>query len=154
MLSKLFNLKRISNNTILLLYIMLFINGVNLVFLMLKIKNSNTILYCNNWQETVTFYKTKLCLAASVEKDWFVEFQLTESSFLSIANSQNTSVKSSKGKGLTITFEVDDIVQSYQKLLGAGLNPSSVKDHSWGAKVVYIFDPEGIRLEVWSANKY
>ncbi len=48
-------------------------------------------------------------MTVSVAKDWFVEFQLTESSYLSVANTKNASFESSKGKGLTITLNVDDI---------------------------------------------
>ena len=117
---------------------------------MLSIKTSNTILYCQKWLECVAFYKTQLGLIVTNEKYWFVEFQLTKSSRLSVANADKTSIKSSKGKGITITFEVDDIEMTYQNLLAAKLKPTPIKDHHWGAKVIYIYDPEGNRLEFWS----
>ncbi len=117
---------------------------------MLSIKTTNTILYCEKWQECVAFYKTQLGLSVTTENDWFVEFKLTESSRLSVANTAKTSIKSSKGEGITITFKVDDIEMIYQNLQKAKLKPTPIKDHHWGAKVIYIYDPEGNRLEFWS----
>lgn len=119
---------------------------------MLSIKTANTILYCEKWSECVEFYKTKLGLSITTENDWFVEFQLTKSSRLSVANAARTSIKSNHGEGITITFEVDDIETTRQNLLTAELKPTAIKDHQWGAKVIYIFDPEGNRLEFWSTN--
>jgi len=119
---------------------------------MLPIKTSNTILYCEKWRECVSFYKTKLGLSITTENDWFVEFKLTESSRLSVANADKTSLKSNQGNGITITFEVDDIDANYQNLLDAELNPTPVKNHQWGAKVFYLFDPEGHRIEFWAAD--
>jgi uncharacterized glyoxalase superfamily protein PhnB len=114
------------------------------------IKTVNTILYCKKWPETVAFYKTKLKLEAAVSLEWFVEFKLNKTAFLSIANAERTSIDSSEGKGLTITMQVDDIEATYAYLKETGLNPTSIKDHPWGAKVLYVYDPEGNRLEFWS----
>ncbi|GAA0417089.1 hypothetical protein GCM10009133_26970 [Cocleimonas flava] len=119
---------------------------------MLPIKTSNTILYCEKWRECVEFYKTKLGLSITTENDWFVEFKLTESSRLSVANAEKTSIKSNHGQGITITFEVDDIDETHQNLLDVELSPTAIKNHSWGAKVFYLFDPEGHRLEFWAAD--
>lgn len=114
-----------------------------------KIKTSNTIIYCLKWKKTVEFYKNKLNLEILFSNDWFVEFKLTDSSRLSVADSARTSIGSSSGKGLTLTFEVDNIDKTYLFLKEADLNPPSIKDHGWGAKVIYIFDPEGSRIEFW-----
>ncbi len=119
---------------------------------MMDIKTVNTILYCKRWNETVDFYKTKLKLQVTASFEWFVEFKLNEASRLSIANEKRTSVSSSGGKGLTISMKVDDIEETRSVLEEEGVNPTPVKDHPWGAKVIYIYDPEGNRLEFWSPN--
>ena len=51
---------------------------------------ANTILYCEKWPETVAFYQTGLQLPVTVSKDWFVEFRLTETARLSIADASRT----------------------------------------------------------------
>ncbi len=116
----------------------------------MDIKTVNTILYCNKWNETVAFYKTKLKLPVTVSFEWFVEFRLNEGSRLSIANAERTSISSSNGNGHTITMKVPDIKIIYSELKDAGLNPTEIKKHKWGAEVLYIYDPEGNMLEFWS----
>lgn len=120
--------------------------------LQMEIKTANTILYCRKWKETVGFYKTQLRLQVTTSNEWFVEFKLNETSRLSIADEARTSIDSNDGKGITITLEVDDIETTYLYLNEVGFNPTSIKDHAWGASVIRIYDPEGNRLEFWSSN--
>lgn len=116
----------------------------------MQIKATNTILYCKKWKETVEFYKTKLKLNILTNKGWFVEFRLTDSSYLSIADEAKASIDSNLGKGITLSLKVKNIEKIYLELKTRGANPSSIKDHPWGAKVFYVFDPEGNRIEFWS----
>lgn len=119
----------------------------------MKLRTINTILYCRKWPEVLDFYKTKLSLEISAEFDWFVEFKLNETARLSVADAGRATVESSAGKGITISMEVDDINGAWIYLKNAGLHPTGIKDHAWGAKVLYIHDPEGNRIEFWSALK-
>lgn len=116
----------------------------------MDIKIVNTILYCGKWKETVAFYKEILNLHVACSREWFVEFELNKTSRLSIADASRTSVAASGGKGITITMKVDDIEKACSFLREKGLNQITVKEHSWGAKVIHFFDPEGNRLEFWS----
>lgn len=117
----------------------------------MDIQSVNTILYCTKWNETVSFYKTKLKFKVSFSNPWFIEFKLNETSRLSIADEKRASIGSSSGKGHTITMKIDDVQQIYSELKDGGLNPTAVKE-KWGAKVIYIHDPENNRLEFWSEN--
>lgn len=81
------------------------------------IKSTNTILYCRNWQETVEFYRTGLRLLVLSSNEWFVEFKLNEMSRISVANEARTSIKSSDGKGITISLQVADIEQTRNELI-------------------------------------
>ena len=119
---------------------------------MMEIKTANTILYCRKWKETVVFYKTQLRLQVTTSNEWFVEFKLNDASRLSIADEARSSIDSNDGKGITITLEVDDIETIHLYLNEVGLNPTPIKDHAWGARVIHIYDPEGNRLEFWSPN--
>lgn len=116
----------------------------------LSLKTSNTILYCRRWPETVDFYRRQMQFPVSFESDWFVEFELTPTSRLSVADERRATIKSSGGAGLTLTFQVADANEMWQELKGRGLELGPLKDHAWGARVFYFFDPEGHRLEVWS----
>ena len=110
---------------------------------------TNTILYCQNWEETVNFYR-RLEFPITFSSDWFVEFQLTGSAHLSIADERRATIKSSGGAGITLTLQVDNADDTWQWLNDKGVKLGPVKDHAWGARVFYFFDPEGHRLEVWS----
>jgi predicted enzyme related to lactoylglutathione lyase len=117
----------------------------------LKIKSTNTILYCKKWEETVEFYRTQLKLLVLSSNEWFVEFKLNEMSRVSVANEARTSIESSGGKGITVSLQVADVEQTWTELIEVGITPMPIKD-VWGAKVVYVHDPEGNRLQFWSGK--
>ena len=117
----------------------------------MKIKSSNTILYCKKWQDTVAFYRDMIKLPVISSNDWFVEFKLNEMSRLSVANEARTSIGSSNGKGITISLQIADVEQTQAELMEAGINPTPIKE-VWGSKAIYIYDPEGNRLEFWEGR--
>lgn len=113
------------------------------------IKLSNTILYCDRWDETVDFYRRVLELPVNVEKDWFVEFRLTRDSFVSIAHARRSSIASSQGRGITLTLQVADVQAEHRRLAAAGVAVGALRKHPWGALSFFFRDPEGYRLEFW-----
>jgi catechol 2,3-dioxygenase-like lactoylglutathione lyase family enzyme len=119
----------------------------------LRFKSANTILYCKRWKETVAFYQRHLGLPITFSTDWFVEFQLADAAHLSIADEARVSVKSSGGQGVTLALRVDSAETVWELLQKRGLRPEPLRDHSWGARAFYLFDPEGHRLEIWSSTK-
>lgn len=119
----------------------------------MEIRTANTIFYCANWKETVAFYKTKLRLRITASFDWFVEFELNATARLSIVNMTGTTMETCAGMGITITMEVEDIYACHLFLEKAGLHPPEIRNHTWGARVIYVYDPEGNRLEFWSPVK-
>ena len=70
---------------------------------------------------------------------------------LSVANESRTSIESSGGKGLTVSLQVADIDQTRVELIEAGVTATPIKE-VWGAKAIYVFDPEGNRIEFWSGR--
>jgi uncharacterized glyoxalase superfamily protein PhnB len=116
------------------------------------IKAANTILYCSKWEETVRFYRDQLKLPVTFSTDWFVEFSLNGSTRLSIANEKRASIKTSRGKGITLSWEVDRVERAWADVQKNGLEPTPIQKHSWGARVFYLFDPEGTRIEFWQIS--
>jgi catechol 2,3-dioxygenase-like lactoylglutathione lyase family enzyme len=113
------------------------------------IKRINAILYCQNWDETVKFYRDVLKLTVHHKTEWLVEFQLIDNTFLSIANTASTTIRSSNGTGITLSFQVENIDIDHRRLRGIGIETGPIKT-IWGARAFYIFDPEGHRIELWS----
>jgi predicted enzyme related to lactoylglutathione lyase len=114
---------------------------------------ANTILYCKKWEKTVEFYRDYLQLPVHFAADWFVEFFLNATSRVSIADEKRSSVKTCGGKGVTIALEVEDIEAERDDMEKNGLNPTTIKQHPWDARVFYLFDPEGHRIEIWQSVK-
>jgi catechol 2,3-dioxygenase-like lactoylglutathione lyase family enzyme len=117
----------------------------------MQIQSANTILYCRKWKEMVAFYQAGLGLPITAATEWFVEFKLTETSRLSVADESHTSIKSANGKGITIGLQVTDLLPARSQLQAVGLNPTVIKE-VWGAKAFYVFDPEGNRIEFWAGH--
>jgi len=113
------------------------------------LKTTNLILYCKEWEKTVRFYRDQLQLPVNFSTDWFVEFRLTAISRLSIADERRSSVKSCRGKGVTLALEVEDIEAMRGYLETIGLKPTEISKHPWNARVFHLFDPEGYRIEIW-----
>lgn len=112
-------------------------------------RRTNTILYCRRWQATVDFYRDKLGLPVVFANDWFVEFELTPTSFLSVADAARATIDAVAGQGITLTWQVDDVAASKARLEKVGIATTPVQ-HKWQAQVCYCTDPEGHRLELWT----
>ena len=114
-----------------------------------SIKRINTILYCRNWQTTIKFYRDMLKLRVNYETEWLVEFRLVDNAYLSIANADGTSIQSSNGNGITLSFQVESVDVAHRRLRDLGIKAGPIKP-IWGARAFYIYDPEGHRVELWS----
>lgn len=111
-------------------------------------QRSNTILYCRHWAPSVRFYRETLGLPVTFENDWFVEFRLTGTSFLSVANAARATIADVQGQGFTMSLQVSDLEQTRAVLERRGVSTTAIR-RKWNAEVFYCHDPEGHRLEFW-----
>lgn len=109
----------------------------------------NTVLYCDRWSETVEFYRSALGLSVEFENDWFVEFRLSSSSFLSITDASRATIASVGGQGVTLSWRVPVVAEARTRLEAGGIDVTPIEPR-WGAQVCYCHDPEGHRIELWS----
>ena len=93
----------------------------------LTIHRTNTILYCNQWDATVKFYRDKIKLPVLLQKTWFVEFQLGDDACLSVADAARTSVGSAGGAGITLSWNVKSIDCAYDRRGYAGVKVTPIK---------------------------
>lgn len=112
------------------------------------LQRTNTILYCSRWAETVAFYSDIFKFNITHQTDWFVEFQLSSSSFLSIADAKHTSIESVHGQGITLSWQTPDIYKARDSLQKAVIEVTDIKK-KWGSYLFYLHDPEGHRIELW-----
>ena len=118
---------------------------------MIDVLRVATILYSRRWPDSVAFYRDILGLPTVVEKDWFVELQVGATGFLGVADAARASVAGGDGAGLTLSWQVGDLGATRRQLVEAGVAVSETRSR-WGAKVAYIFDPDGYRIELWSGT--
>ena len=112
-------------------------------------QRANTILYCRHWSATVAFYRSLLGLPVSFENDWFVEFQLNDGAYLSVADASRASIAAVAGQGITLAWQVRDLAGMHAHLAAAGAPVTPIR-RRWDAWVFYCHDPEGHRLEFWT----
>ncbi len=116
---------------------------------MVTVRRSNTILYTDRWAETVAFYRESLSLAVVFENDWFVEFALGPTSFVSVADASRSSIAPGRGDGITLSLQVEDVHVVRADLLRAGVEVAEIGVR-WGAEVLDVRDPAGNRVEFWA----
>ncbi len=114
------------------------------------VRKANTILYTDRWRDTVAFYRDVLQLPVAMTKEWFIEFRLDQGSFLSVADAGRATIAAGSGAGITLSWQVDDVLVVRDRLLGLGLAPTPVREHPWGALAFFLHDPAGNRIECWS----
>jgi catechol 2,3-dioxygenase-like lactoylglutathione lyase family enzyme len=113
------------------------------------VKRTNTSLYCDRWKATVAFYRDRLGLEVAFQGDWLIEFILTRTAFLSVADQSRTTLSSAEGTGITLSFQIDDIRAVRRRFIQEGLSPTDIRSRIMGADVFYLWDPEGTRIEFW-----
>ena len=112
------------------------------------VARTNTILYCTQWPATVAFYRDQLRLPVTLATDWFMEFQVSDHAYLSVADSTRATIPPGHGAGLTLSWQVTQLALLQQQLTDLGIVTTPLKK-KWGAQVLYLHDPEGNRLELW-----
>lgn len=115
----------------------------------LGVLRTNTILYCDHWAETVSFYRDALGLTVTHTNDWFVEVHLVDTAHLSLADATRATIAPGRGAGITLSWQVPDLDAARAALVDLDI---SVTDPAfrWNSTYVEVFDPEGTRLELWS----
>jgi len=111
--------------------------GDGLSMKILRINRTNTILYCDRWEVTVRFYRDLVKLPVLLEKKWFVEFQLTGSARLSVADADRASIASAGGAGLTLSWQVADIDAVYKRMVACKI-PDAHQNHLGGTNLLHL----------------
>ncbi len=115
-----------------------------------RCRRVNTLLYVQRFAECVAFYRDRLGLPEVFANAWFVEFGVNPGACVSVVEKRSTRMRDKPFVAQTLTFEVIDVDAAHAVLAERGIEPGPVKRHGFGARVFYVRDPEGNRLEFWS----
>ncbi|KGR82022.1 VOC family protein [Lysinibacillus odysseyi] len=122
----------------------------------MKLAMKYIILYVNDFEKTMHFYKDILGLTVKMQQGTYVEFD-TGSTTLSINTRQSAKEEigldvpdsSSSTQTFEVGFVVEDVPAAIDKLRSQGI--SIIKEpvtKPWGQTVAYIADPDGHYIEI------
>ncbi|MGN7477314.1 VOC family protein [Solibacillus silvestris] len=125
----------------------------------MKLSMKYIILYVNDFDKAMHFYKTILKLPIKMQQDTYVEFD-TGATILAINTRQSvreiTGLEVTEAMSAAQTFEVGFVVENVEAAIdelrqrGATIIKEPVTK-PWGQTVAYIADPDGHFIEICSA---
>lgn len=122
----------------------------------MKLAMKYMILYVNDFEKTMDFYKGKLGLPVKMQQDTYVEFD-TGATTLSINTRKSVKeligLQVPEGSASTQTFEigfvVEDVAATIEVLRQQGVTIIKEPDTKpWGQTVAYVADPDGHYIEI------
>lgn len=125
----------------------------------MKFNMNYIILYVNDFDKTLYFYKTILGLQIKMQQDTYVEFD-TGSTTLSFNTRKSVKeeiglyvpIQTASSQTFEIGFVVDDVFSTIENLRNQGI--PIIKEpvtKPWGQVVAYISDPDGHYIEICSS---
>ena len=119
----------------------------------MKIKRIDSTISTNKLQESKEFYMEHFGFQLVYESDWYIELIAKDLPCgLSFTLPQREEGEFFNGKGLILSFEVDDVDAEYARLKAAGLYIyQEMQDKPWGERSFVIDDPNGIHVYIYKA---
>ena len=104
--------------------------------------------------ESKEFYMKHFGFRLIYESDWYIELMPSDMSTggISFTLPQREVGEFFSGRGLIISFEVDDADAEYARLKGEGLSfVQELADKPWGERSFVVNDPNGVHLYVYAS---
>lgn len=119
-----------------------------------------TIVYVKNVEAAVRFYRQAFDLELRFITEWkdYAEME-TGSTALAFASNRFATIElpipiqesdpDKPAPGFTISFKCVDVVEAYERAIGAGASPTADPEiKPWGQTVAYVRDPDGVLIEI------
>ncbi len=120
----------------------------------MKIKRVDSTISTNRLRESKEFYIKYFNFQLVYESDWYIELILPEmpGAGISFTLPQREEGEFFNGKGLILSFEVDDVDAEYRRLKAAGLIIyQELQDKPWGERSFVIDDPNGVHIYIYKS---
>ena len=119
----------------------------------MKIKRVDSTISTNKLQESKEFYMQYFNFRLIYESDWYIELIARDlQSGISFTLPQREEGEFFNGKGLIISFEVDDVDAEYDRLKVAGVQIyQEMQDKPWGERSFVIDDPNGVHIYIYTS---
>jgi catechol 2,3-dioxygenase-like lactoylglutathione lyase family enzyme len=116
------------------------------------IKRVDSTISTYKLQESKEFYIKHLGFRLVYESDWYVELlpQDLETAGISFVLGQREEGEIFNGRGLILSFEVEDVDKEYQRFKAEGLEIcQELQDKPWGERSFVVDDPNGIHVYIY-----
>jgi len=119
----------------------------------MKIKRVDSTISTNKLQESKNFYRDHFNFQLVYESDWYIELIARDLSVgISFTLPQREEGEFFNGKGLILSFEVEDVDAEYERLKNEGLQIyQEMQNKPWGERSFVINDPSGVHLYIYQS---
>lgn len=120
----------------------------------MKLKRMDATISTSKLQESKEFYMRHFGFELVYESDWYIELIAPglKTAGISFTLPQREEGEFFNGKGLILSFEVEDVDAEYQRLKTAGLvKHQKIADKPWGERSFVVDDPNGIHLYIYKS---
>jgi len=120
----------------------------------MKIKRVDSTISTNKLQESKEFYMEHFNFRLVYESDWYIELIARDlPNGISFTLPQREEGEFFNGKGLIISFEVDDVDAEYDRLKAEGVQIyQEMQDKPWGERSFVIDDPNGVHIYIYTST--
>jgi len=120
----------------------------------MKIKRVDSTISTNKLQESKEFYMQYFDFRLVYESDWYIELIARDlPNGISFTLPQREEGEFFNGKGLIISFEVDDVDAEYDRLKAEGVQIyQEMQDKPWGERSFVIDDPNGVHIYIYTST--
>ena len=118
----------------------------------MKIKRMDTTISTYKLQESKDFYMKYFGFRLVYESDWYIEL-VTENepiSGISFTIGQREAGEVFNGKGIIISFEVEDVDAEFARLKAEGLQIQDIQNKPWGERSFVVNDPNGAHIYIYN----
>jgi len=119
---------------------------------MLPVGSLHTVLICDDWEACVSFYRDTLGFPVVYDRERFVEFEVTSNARIGLLRPLHPHTPKPSHDRVILSVCVEDIEATHAELKSRLPDLPAVSKHPWGPRVFELRDPEGWRLEFWSAE--
>jgi len=120
----------------------------------MKIKRVDSTISTNKLQESKEFYMEHFNFRLVYESDWYIELISRDlPNGISFTLPQREEGEFFNGKGLIISFEVDDVDAEYDRLKAEEVQIyQEMQDKPWGERSFVVDDPNGVHIYIYTAT--
>lgn len=118
----------------------------------MKIKRIDTTFSTEKLQESKDFYMNHFGFKLAYESDWYIELVTPEGEAgISFTLPQREEGEFFNGKGMILSFEVEDVEAEYNRLKEDNVTIcQELQDKPWGERSFVVDDPNGVHVYLYN----